>query len=88
MPLGLDGNVTELTRHPIHAVPDFPIQHDAATDTGTQRDDSHVRNVASRAQPFLSQRSHVGIVLEKNAGSETPLNLRPNGIVRPAGKVR
>ena len=59
---GFDGNVAELAGHAVHAVPDFSAEHDAAADSGAQRDHRHVRDAAGRAQPLLAERGDVGVI--------------------------
>jgi hypothetical protein len=59
--------VAELACHAIHAVPDFSFEDDAAADSGSQRDHSHVVDAAGGTQPLLAESGNVGVVFEDDA---------------------
>jgi len=60
--------------HTVHAVKYFPAQHDGAANAGAQREHRHVRYVTRRAQPLLTQRGHVAVIIEKELRSQSPLD--------------
>ena len=85
--VGLDGDVSELAGHAVHAVKNFSVQNDGAADAGAERDHRHVVDVAARAQPFLAESRHLGVVVEEDARAQAALDFVAHGIVGPAGKI-
>jgi hypothetical protein len=85
--IGFDRDVTELAGHAVHAVPDFSSEHDAATDSGAESDDSHVGDAAGSAEPLLAEGGDVGVVFEDDGGAQTALDFIAHGILFKAREV-
>jgi hypothetical protein len=54
----------------MRTAPEFAVENHAAADTRSERDAHHVATTTRRAEPHLSDRGGIRVVLEKHGPAE------------------
>src|SRR5208283_1008875 len=80
--------MTDLAGHSIRTMPDFVIEYNTATHSGSESNENHTADTVSRTAPMLSQGCSVGIILYENRKAELALQLILKWEFIPVRKIR
>src|SRR5689334_25323425 len=85
--VGFDGHMAELSGHAVHAMENFPVDHNGSPDASPERKHGHIVDVAACPEPLLSESSDLGIVFKKDASAQAAFDLVANVVILPARQI-